>query len=99
MNTPASGARLLKRLVPGEDHDVLLGDLCEEYQHGRAAIWYWMQIAAAIAVSAWKQTRTRKSVVLGAIAAGFGFQIAFGNLDLLIRIASREAGHPVTRPL
>ena len=71
MNTihpPASGARLLKRLVPAEDHDVLLGDLHEEYQHGRSRAWYWFQIVAAVAASSWKDIRKHKLAALGASA-------------------------------
>jgi hypothetical protein len=51
---PAFAARLLKRLVPAQDHDVLLGDLCEEYQRGRSLAWYWAQILAATVVGSWK---------------------------------------------
>jgi hypothetical protein len=68
MNThpPANAARLLERLVPKQDHDVLLGDLHEEYQHGRSRMWYWFQIVAAIAASSWKDIRTHKLAALGA---------------------------------
>ena len=62
---PANAARLLKRLVPAEDHDVLLGDLDEEYQHGRSRTWYWFQIVAAVAASSWKDIRTHKLAALG----------------------------------
>jgi hypothetical protein len=87
---------LLRRLLPSQDIDALLGDLCEEYQHGRSTIWYWMQIVAAIVVGSWKEARTNKSVALGAIAAGVGFQIAVGSGLLFVRVAVRQAGYPVT---
>jgi len=70
---PASGARLLKRLVPAEDHDVLLGDLHEEYQHGRSRAWYWFQIAAAVAASSWKDIRKHKLAALGAGALALAY--------------------------
>jgi len=70
---PTSGARLLKRLVPAEDHDVLLGDLHEEYQNGRSRVWYWFQIAAAIAASSWKDIRKHKLAALGAGALALAY--------------------------
>ena len=33
---PQFAARLLKRLVPAQNHEALLGDLCEEYQRRRS---------------------------------------------------------------
>lgn len=88
--------RLLERFVPGQDHDALLGDLREERERGRSALWFCAQILAAIVVGSWKAVRTNKGAALGAIAAGFGFQMAFGNALLLVRIAARHSGHPVT---
>jgi hypothetical protein len=76
---PASGARLLKRLVPGEDHDVLLGDLHEEYQHGRSRVWYSFQIAAAVAASSWKDIRTHKLAALGACALALAYLLIVGS--------------------
>jgi hypothetical protein len=64
---------LLKRLVPGEDHDVLLGDLDEEYRHGRSRMWYWLQIVAAVATSSWKDIRRHKLAALGAAASALGY--------------------------
>jgi hypothetical protein len=69
MNTtppPANGVRLLKRLVPEEDHDVLLGDLDEERRHGRSLGWYWFQVAAAVVASTWNDIRKHKLAALGA---------------------------------
>jgi hypothetical protein len=92
MNTtppPASAARLLKRLVPGEDHDVLLGDLQEEYQHGRSRAWYWFQIAAAIVASSWKDIRKHKLAALAAGALAIAYvliisrAVAKGYVELL----------------
>jgi hypothetical protein len=71
---PAFPARLLKRLVPAQDHDVLLGDLCEEYQRGRSKVWYWLQILAAVIVESWKDIRTYTGVALSAVALGTALQ-------------------------
>jgi hypothetical protein len=87
---PAFAARLLKRLVPKQDHDALLGDLCEEYQRGRSLLWYLVQILAAILVGSWKDANTRRGIALGAIMAGFVLQIVFGASLLAIRVTGRE---------
>jgi len=48
---PRFAARLLKRLVPGQqDHDVLIGDLNEEYHRGRSN-WFLSLRAIAIGVA------------------------------------------------
>ena len=87
---PAFAARLLKRLVPKQDHDALLGDLCEEYQRGRSLLWYLVQILAAILVGSWKDANTRRGIALGAIMSGFVLQIVFGASLLAIRVTGRE---------
>ncbi|HET9834124.1 MAG TPA: hypothetical protein VFP91_20515 [Vicinamibacterales bacterium] len=82
MNTihpPASGARLLKRLVPSQDHDVLLGDLHEEYQHGRSRAWYWFQIVAAVAASSWKDIRNHKLAALGAATLALAYLLIISS--------------------
>jgi hypothetical protein len=67
---PSIAGRLLKRLVPAQDHDVLLGDLCEEYQRGRSIVWYWLQIFVAIAVGTWRDVRTNTLVAARAVITG-----------------------------
>jgi hypothetical protein len=67
---PALAARLLKRLVPAQDHDALLGDLCEEYQRGRSIAWYWFQILVAIVVRSWKDVGAHTLVAGRAVITG-----------------------------
>lgn len=40
---------ILSRLLRGARRDALIGDLCEEYQHGRTRLWYWRQALCAVA--------------------------------------------------
>jgi hypothetical protein len=56
--------------VPTLDHDALVGDLSEEYQHGRSTAWYWLQILVAIVVGSWKDIRTHRLLTLRAIGIG-----------------------------
>src|SRR5262249_29998979 len=67
---PQFAGRLLKRLVPAQDHDALLGDLCEEYQRGRSVAWYCLQILAAIIVRSLKDLRANPLVAPRAIITG-----------------------------
>jgi hypothetical protein len=82
---PAFAARLLKRLVPAQDHDALLGDLCEEYQRRRSFAWYWFQILVAIVVRSWKDVRDHTLVAARAIVTGLVAQMflpsAFSSLQ------------------
>ena len=83
---PPSGARLLRRLVPNENHDALLGDLCEEYQRDRSLRWYRAQILAAIVVGSLKNVRRHwllalRAIVIGAATLVASFQV-FGVMVL-----------------
>jgi hypothetical protein len=67
---PLVAGRLLKRLVPAQEHDALLGDLCEEYQRGRSFAWYCFQILVAIVVRSWKDVRAHPLVAARATVTG-----------------------------
>src|SRR6476646_1916691 len=82
---PRFAGRLLKRLVPAQNHDILLGDLHEEYQRGRSVAWYWLQILAAIVVRSWKDVRANPLVAARAVVTGLIAQMfllsAFSSLQ------------------
>ena len=40
---------ILSRLLRDARRDALIGDLTEEYQHGRTRLWYWRQALCAVA--------------------------------------------------
>ncbi len=67
---PPSSARLLKRLVPNENHEALLGDLCEEYQRDRSLLWYRAQILAAIVIGSLGNVRTHWVLSMRAMTLG-----------------------------
>jgi hypothetical protein len=60
---------LLKRLLPSQDIDALLGDICEESRR-RSRLWYWSQIAAALVVGSWRDVRKRPLLALRAVGVG-----------------------------
>jgi len=66
---PVYAARLLKRLVPTQDFDALLGDITEETPH-RSRLWYWTQLAAAFVVGSWRDIRRHPPLALRAIGIG-----------------------------
>jgi hypothetical protein len=81
---PLFAARLLKRLVPVQDHDALLGDLYEEYQRRRSLAWYWLQIFAAIIVGSWKDIRTHRLLTLRAIVTGVASCVVYLSASFLM---------------
>jgi len=50
----------------------LTGDLLEERENGRSAIWYWRQVLVAVAVNIWGDIRAHKVVMPGAVMTGIG---------------------------
>ena len=89
---PAFADRLLKRLVPNQDHDALLGDLCEEYQRGRSKTWYFVQILAAVVVTSWKDIRSHKLVAFRAVVVGIVTFLVLIELQLALEAVTTGAG-------
>ena len=64
---PPLAAWLLERLVSHPKRESLIGDLAEQYQHGRSAGWYWRQVLTAILVGTAKDIRACKRRAAGAV--------------------------------
>jgi hypothetical protein len=60
---------VLKRLLPSQDIDALLGDIVEESRR-RSWLWYWSQIAAALVVGSWRDVRKHQLLAVRAVATG-----------------------------
>ncbi len=58
----------------------MVGDLIEQYQHGRPAAWYWRQVLTAILAGAVSDIRDHKLLVVQAILTAS----AFGLLERLL---------------
>jgi hypothetical protein len=58
----------------------LTGDLLEEREDGRSAIWYWRQVLVAVAVNIWGDIRAHKVVMLGAVMTGIGAETVLWGL-------------------
>ena len=81
---PRFAGRLLKRLVPAQNHDALLGDLSEEYQRRRSVTWYFLQILSAVVVGSWKDIRSHQLLAGRAAAVGLfvQFLVIFATLEM-----------------
>jgi hypothetical protein len=77
---------LVRRLMPSEDIDALLGDITEDSRH-RSRLWYWGQIAAVIVVGSWRDVRRHPLLAVRAIAIGIATLIvAFAPASALLRV-------------
>jgi hypothetical protein len=76
---------LLHRLMIRNDGDAIIGDLQEQYHHGRSAAWFWRQVLIAIVVDASRDMRVHGLLAIRAVVTGF---VAFTLLAwLLTRVA------------
>ena len=55
----------------------LIGDLLEERERGRSAIWYWRQVLIAVWIGIWVAIREHKVLALRAVATGFAIEFLF----------------------
>jgi hypothetical protein len=46
----------IKRLLPSQDIDALLGDIAEEAPR-RSRLWHWCQLLAIVVVASWRDAR------------------------------------------
>jgi len=52
----------------------LTGDLLEERDLGRSAIWYWRQVLVAVWIGIWRAVRQHKLLTLRAVLTGFAIE-------------------------
>ena len=71
---------LLRRLLPSEDIDALLGDITEESRQ-RSRLWYAAQIIAVLVVGSWRDIRRHPLLALRAVAIGIAAFVALVMLS------------------
>jgi hypothetical protein len=99
------GSRLLKRLVPAQNHDALLGDIAEERPR-RSRFWYCSQLLAIVVVAPWRDVRSHPLMALRAVATGCVTLAAYFAIVLrlndVIKALSYDGfsvgGHRITLP-
>lgn len=85
-HVPTFSTRLVKRLVPAQDHEALLGDITEEKRR-RSRLWYWGQVCALIVVGSWRDLRRHPVLALRAIGIGITALVAmFAPALALLRV-------------
>ena len=55
----------------------LVGDLMQERERDRSAIWYWWQVLIAVWLGIWGAIRDHKLLALRAVATGFATEYVF----------------------
>jgi hypothetical protein len=81
-----NASRLLRRLLPPQDIDALLGDITEEARH-RSTLWYWGQIVAVIVVGSLHDVRKHPLLARRAIAVGIvTLVVMFAPASALLRV-------------
>jgi len=68
---PRIATWILKHFGCGQDLDVVLGDLAEQYQSNHSAIWYWRQVVQTIPVTLFREVRAHKSMAGRALLTGW----------------------------
>jgi hypothetical protein len=74
---PIVATWLLEHLCSNTVNQFLIGDLVEEYGHGRSSAWYWKQAVSAIVVSSRDDVRAHILIAIKALITGWAAQFMF----------------------
>jgi hypothetical protein len=83
--------RFVRRLLPSQDVDALLGDIAEEARY-RTRLWYLAQIAALLVVGSWKDIRSNKQLAFRAAVVGIAATLLLIELQLALEDVGTGAG-------
>jgi hypothetical protein len=64
---PKAATRLLERITFGPTRDAIVGDLIEQYQHGRSRGWFWRQALLLLMMHTvwdWLTTTVRETAIM-----------------------------------
>jgi hypothetical protein len=84
---PIVATWLIEHLHSSNENESLIGDLMEDYTHGRSNAWYWRQVLAAIVVSSCGEVRAHVLIAIKAMVTGWAaqFMLQFVVWGLLSR--------------
>jgi hypothetical protein len=78
----------------------LNGDLREERESGRSAVWYWKQVLIAVWVGMWSVVRDHKVLALRAVITGFAMQyVVYYSLGSIFRLMHKVQLYKYPAPL
>lgn len=87
MKPPALAALLLQTFGSGDSIPSLLGDLIEEYRHGRLKLWFWRQAVAGIVVTFIAELRSHPYLALRAVVLGWVAWLAAPRVVMWVVVA------------
>lgn len=101
---PALAIWLLERCNVVRRNDFLIGDLIEEYGHGRTRAWFWTQTVSAITMAFASELRRHPMLVARAMASGWaalyvgrflidGLMLRRAWPDIIFPVAFDPLGH------
>ena len=73
---PALATWLLRQFGSSPRNEAILGDLAEQYAHGRSRLWYWRESLTAISVSASRGIWQNKGPAILALCTGWIILVA-----------------------
>jgi hypothetical protein len=85
---------VLRRVVP--DANCLVGDLREEYEHGRSRAWLWMQVLAALFIGAWRDTLAHRRAAVGGALIGLASLWCMWALSIWLLLTPAGFPHAVS---
>ena len=101
---PLAATWLLKSFGCSPDNETILGDLGERYALKQDPLWYWRQIALAIASGLVHEVRSCKFLTATGMLVGWGLLVLYStlfqilvtelNLDMMFRVGYWAPGYP-----
>jgi hypothetical protein len=74
---PRFATWLLERTTSDEKRESLIGDLLEQFVHGRSAAWYWRQAIGSILAGSARDIRDHKLLAVRAVSVGLASMWVF----------------------
>src|SRR5262245_46592227 len=64
---PTAATWFLKLFCANAENESMIGDLLEQYQHGRGRFWYWRQVLGIVVLGLYRQGRqlATKGIAMG----------------------------------
>lgn len=74
---PVVAERLLQAFDIPRRNQFLMGDLVEEYCHGRSVLWLWRQTLSAVVLTLFRDVRTHRLLIPGLLGLGVATQLSW----------------------
>src|SRR5216684_4519442 len=88
---PRLATWLLERLASGEKRESVIGDLAEQYQHGRSLTWYWRQVLSTILVGVMKDLREHRLLAIRSVILTSAVVVGWVECTWVAYLCARRA--------